>query len=135
MTRLAFGAKCSFGNAPAVLRSSPAHASSARSDARAAAPMPVAVRPKNWRRVWSNWYGVMSNHFPKDKYGSVPRHHFVEVQDRVGDHRPGGYVDRVELLVPRGLAHFQQLLRRRPVLGEPGALGLIDALQDGRLLV
>src|SRR5689334_3228601 len=59
MTRLAFGAKCNFGRAPEVFRSSPARRSSPRSEARAAAPMPVAERPKNRRRVCSRWKEVI----------------------------------------------------------------------------
>ena len=41
--------------------------------------------------------------------GSILRHRLVEVQDRAGDHRPGGQLGDVEALVARRLAHLEQL--------------------------
>src|SRR5437016_1034397 len=54
MTRFAFGAKCKAGRAPRVFSAGSASAANSRSlsrEARATVPIPVAVRPKKWRRV------------------------------------------------------------------------------------
>src|SRR4051812_32582701 len=55
MTRLARGGNCALPIADCEL---PIEAAGLRSEARAAAPMPVAVRPKKWRRVRKRLKGL-----------------------------------------------------------------------------
>ena len=89
MTRFALGAKCSAGRTPA--RPCGAVAASRRtavgfsSDARAAVPMPVAVRPKKWRRVRRRWrHSIEQIHrcpfFRSQQSGDLTRQSIWQVQ-------------------------------------------------------
>src|SRR3569623_111697 len=92
-----------------------AEALSFSNEASAAAPMPVAARPKNWRRVWarrkscSRYIVVVS---------SVLRDDFVEIQQHAGDHRPGGQLAWVEVRIDRRFT----LLAPRP--GRPPEIAI-----------
>ena len=89
------------------------------SEASAAAPRPVALRPKKCRRVRasfnSSWYAI----------ASLFRDRFVQVQDGAGDGGPGGQLGCIQLRVHWRFAHAQQLLRGLAVFGEaqPAACG------------
>src|SRR5581483_5771292 len=113
MTRFAFGAKWGRPARPPVLGSIAglvANNFGSRSDASAAMPMPVLVRPKNWRRV------RLSRISCSRLIASLFRNHFVQIEDRTCDRSPGGELRRIQLWIARLLADGQQLERGLAVL-------------------
>src|SRR6266571_2558563 len=77
-----------------------------KSQARAAAPMPVAVRPKNWRRVTCIGSNEVSSKFIASFFGD----RFIEVQQCAGHGGVGGKLDRIEGRIGFHLAHDEQAL-------------------------
>src|ERR1043165_7712476 len=96
MARLAFGAKWGAFGASGFcgFAASSANALSPSMDAKARPPMPVDMRPKNWRRVVASNDSRLSS-WMNGFIGSALGNHFVEVQDHVGDHSPGRRLGRV----------------------------------------
>src|SRR5438093_10343233 len=75
-----------------------------KSQARATAPMPVAVRPKNWRRV--TCIGSNEVSFIASFFGD----RFIEVQQCAGHGGVGGKLDGVGSRIGFHLAHDEQAL-------------------------
>src|SRR5687767_11182899 len=101
------------------------------SDARAAAPMPAAARPNNWRRVSISSYSLCGSilYTPAAVPASALGDRLVQVQDDTRDGGPGGQLDGVQLLVPLRLADHEQLDRRITILAEGGLLLVQEAEQ------
>src|SRR6185503_4665240 len=108
MTRLAFAGKCGFASGyfcsldPAIAENKPG----LRSDPSAATPMPVAARPKKWRRVINRLFS--RNGFIKS---SALRDGFVQVQNHGGDGCPRGQLGGVATAVGFPRSHRKEFLR------------------------
>src|SRR5687768_12744248 len=114
MMRLALGAWWGRWGRPRSRPEVDARRSFDSSEPRAAVPMPVASRPKNWRRLIRSWRSVI---------GCIGRlllrDRFVEVQSHVDQSRPRREFRRVQLRIALLLALRDQLLGG---LGVPGVL-------------
>src|SRR5216684_6954228 len=111
MMRLAFGAKFSIGIAPNVLSDASVAAANNRSftsDASATVPIPVAIRPKNWRRVTSDCHSRSCSLQLHALMGSPFRNSFIEIQNRICYDRPRGQLGGIELLIARRFADAHQ---------------------------
>src|SRR5215469_1252840 len=116
MMRFAFGAKFGKpGSAPVVapLRSR------SRSVARAAIPMPVAVRPKKWRRVSASIVLFLGDHL-------------IQIEDEAGGCGIGREFGRIDRLVARRVSRVEILFGGFRVGGVAGLEARESVFQDSR---
>src|SRR5437879_5800663 len=111
MTRLARGAKC--GSSGLSEPDAP-NSFGFKSQASAATPMPVAVRPKKWRRVTCIGSNGVSSRFIGSFFGDG----LIEVQQRAGHGGVGGKLHGIEHRISLRLADSEQTLRARTVPAE-----------------
>src|SRR5580700_6238928 len=115
MTRFALGGNCNLGSTPPIAADSSAFDRSFSNDASAATPIPVAVRPKKWRRVRSFAISFVAS--IDDPSGESPSGHcFIQIQNDARDACPRGQFRGVELFVTRRLADAQKFLGRDRII-------------------
>src|SRR5580692_2244796 len=121
MTRFAFGAKCGWPSGNDAVPGSAAQAESRpgfNNVPSAAAPRPVAARPKKWRRFISrlrSCNGFMA-------VDSILGYGLVQIQYYAGYCRPGGQLTRIQIAAVSEAAHFKIAIDRSLILLEPGPL-------------
>src|SRR6266496_5529742 len=111
MTRLAVGGKWGkpVGAPPDVaVRAGEEKRLSFSSEPSAAAPRPTAVRPKNWRRVWSKLLSISGFIVVDSRLGN----RLIEIEDQTCHGAVGSQFAALEAGVGRALAHLEQVPRR-----------------------
>ncbi len=66
---------------------------------------------------------------------SIPRHRFIQIENRIANHCPGSDFRHFQFLVTRRFAHFQQLLRGSFVFLKFCQLPIQNLLQNGKFLL
>src|SRR5436190_9935938 len=130
MTRFAFGGKCGFvsGKCCASSAASALNKPGLSKEPSAAAPMPVAVRPKKWRRLINNCFSRIGSI-------SIFRNRLVQVQKQVGRGGPRCEFGMVEFRFGLEGPNSKQLLRSFAVLLIIGELLLEQVEQHFRFVL
>src|SRR6266404_3448463 len=130
MMRLALAGKCTGlitpRDADAALAEA-ANKSFRSKEASAMAPMPVAPRPKKWRRVIC-WFKSSR------KLMSFPGNCFVQIEKHVGHSGPRNQLDLVHVARPCGFANADKIQSTLQVLLVIGEHFFVNASYDFSLL-